>query len=172
MYRKEYLNLDAITKSNSLTVQRGSGYSFQASEQNYAKDYLCVRIFSKHSLEQWRFASGHPDRDCHYLKQKSISLILTPSDASLIGGGSTRVVTLFLQRLIFVKYCLQTLHFPPVAIFMAHFLQDSKHLQGTGQYSVRTASQTKHNLSTAGLSLALLVFNADKLVNIFFVNES
>ena len=51
MYRIEYLNLDAITKSNSLTVQRGTGYSFQASEQNYAKDYLCVRIFSEHSLE-------------------------------------------------------------------------------------------------------------------------
>ena len=72
--------------------------------------------------------------------------------------------------LIFVKYCLHIRHLPPVAIFIAHFLQVSKHLQGTGLYSASSILQKKHETSQ-GVPLAALLCWAsplikDKLLNI------
>jgi hypothetical protein len=172
MHRVKYLNQDGYHLVEFVHSPVQSWRFVSDIKAEWCDRSFCAsEFYNKHSLRHQIFTLQHLGSNCHLSQKMSISSILTPSDASLIRGDWTTVVAIFLKRLIFVKYCLQTLHFPPVAIFMAHFLQDSKHLQGTGQYSVHTALQTKHALSSTGLFLALPSFSADKLVNIFLSSK-
>lgn len=91
----------------------------------------------------WVLVSSSYDRHFSSLFSK-ISMSSTSQDCTtLCVAWCALEPTVLPQWLILVKYCLQSLHFPPVAIFMAHFLQASKHLHGTGLYSISTDLQKK-----------------------------